>query len=126
MLGQAQGVRLRSATVQTLALALHELATNTLKHSALFQPDGRLMMRWRIKRGDDGAPRLHMDWQETGIRVPIGAGGEPPPTGYGRGLIVRALPYQLQAKSDCELKADHVRCTFTLPIPPFHGALDDA
>jgi hypothetical protein len=67
-----------------------------------------------------------VDWQETGIQVPIGLDGEPHPTGYGRELISRALPYPLQAKTDHEIGADHVRCTITLPIPPFHGALDDA
>jgi hypothetical protein len=41
----AECVRLRSAAVQTLALALHELVTNALKYGALSRPEGRLVVR---------------------------------------------------------------------------------
>ncbi|HYZ62422.1 MAG TPA: CheR family methyltransferase, partial [Acetobacteraceae bacterium] len=45
-------IRLRSVTVQTLALALHELATNALKHGAFAVPEGRLRIGWRVERGN--------------------------------------------------------------------------
>jgi two-component sensor histidine kinase len=41
-------VPLRSATVQPLAMALHELITNAAKYGALKQPNGRLTVRWRL------------------------------------------------------------------------------
>jgi two-component system CheB/CheR fusion protein len=44
-----EGVRLRSTTVQTLSLALHELATNAVKYGALNQPGAHLTIHgiWR-------------------------------------------------------------------------------
>lgn len=111
------GVPLRSSTVQTFALALHELATNALKYGALSaaNPCGRLDVRWRVERSGDGSARLHVEWQESGVEMPRGEvaarGG-----GYGRELIERALPYQLQAQTTYDLGAEGVRCTMAVPI----------
>ena len=109
------GVPLRSTTVQTFSLALHELATNALKYGALAVPDGHLFVRWSVS-GDIGEePRLQMDWRESGVAltqvVDRRSGG-----GYGRELIVRALPYQLGADTTYEITADGVHCTIDVPI----------
>lgn len=103
------GVRLRSSTVQTLALALHELATNAVKYGALGQPGARLMVRWALVAGR----RLRVEWRETGVEIP--AQGEAR-LGFGRELIERALPYQLDAITSFELTRDGVHCTIELPV----------
>jgi two-component sensor histidine kinase len=36
--------------------------------------------------------------------------------GYGRELIERALPYQLEAKTKFEFESDGVRCEIEVPI----------
>ena len=110
------GIRLRSSTVQTLAMALHELATNAVKYAALGQVDAHLAVTWRWESsGDDGEPWLHIEWRETGVvMAPIGAA--PRGTGQGRELIERALPYQLSAKTSYELGRDGVHCTISLPV----------
>ncbi|HEY8613033.1 MAG TPA: PAS domain S-box protein [Roseomonas sp.] len=120
------GVRLRSTTVQTLALGLHELATNALKYGALSRPEGRLMVRWQVEKGLDGMPRLQLEWQESGVPIPLPANGAPVRRGYGRELIERALPYQLSAETRYELASDGVRCTITLPISAGGPELRDA
>ena len=110
------GVRLRSSTVQTLAMALHELATNAMKYGALGQPAGRLSITWRLDRpaGED-CPWLHIDWRESGVAMPF-ADAAPRGTGQGRELIERALPYQLQARTSYLLGPDGVRCTIAVPV----------
>ena len=68
-----ESVRLRSGTVQTFALALHELATNAVKYGALSRPGGRLLVRWRAEREGDGERRLQVDWRESGVAMPEAA-----------------------------------------------------
>ena len=111
-------VPLRSATVQTFALALHELATNAVKYGALANhaTDGRLSVCWHVVVATaDGSPVLHVDWRESGVNMPD-VGASPPGSGYGRELIERALPYQLGAETTYEMSADGVRCTIKMPL----------
>jgi two-component sensor histidine kinase len=110
------GIRLRSGTVQTLAMVLHELVTNAIKHGALRQPNGRLTIRWRQEiSADNGKPWLHLDWKESGVDMPPEAGA-----GNGRELIERALPYQFQARTTFALEPDGIHCTISLPASE-HG-----
>ncbi len=110
------GVRLRSSTVHTLAIALHELATNAVKYGALGQPEGRLSIRWTWEPdGLGGKPWLHIDWRESGVDMraagPASRGG-----GQGRELIEQALPYQLGARTTYELGPEGVHCTIAMPV----------
>jgi two-component sensor histidine kinase len=110
------GVRLRSGTVQTLAMVLHELAVNAVRHGALRQPDGRLAIRWRQQiAADNGKPWLNIDWKESGVEMPSDAG-----VGNGRELIERALPYQFDARTTFVLEPDGLHCTISLPASE-HG-----
>ncbi|MGO4619562.1 GAF domain-containing protein [Ensifer sp. 2YAB10] len=115
------GVKLRSSTAQTLAMALHELATNAVRYGALGQAGATLSVRWRIDAGQDQKLWLHFDWHEYGVRMPpaaeAGAG-----TGHGRELIERALPYQLQARSSFTLAPDGLRCTISMPVSELNMA----
>ncbi|MDG9696948.1 sensor histidine kinase, partial [Streptomyces sp. DH17] len=54
-------VQLLPATAQTLALALHELFTNSAKYGALSTRSGRLAIGWEVE--DD---HLTLTWDETG------------------------------------------------------------
>ncbi|WP_271200236.1 sensor histidine kinase [Methylopila turkensis] len=115
-----RGIKLRSSSVQTFALALHELATNAVKHGALARPDGQLRVTWRSTRKSDGNRWLHIEWRETGlvgrpdVRAPARGGGA------GRKLIERALPYQLGATVDYDLTADGLVCLISLPTSQEH------
>jgi len=131
-----KGIRLRSSNVQTLALGLHELATNALKYGALSRPEGRLKIRWALLDDPGRERRLRVNWQESGVTIPMpdAASEALPPVrrGYGRELIERALPYQLSAEVAYDLTPDGVRCTITLPLSAtmedgaFAGKGDDA
>ncbi|MFC0340758.1 CheR family methyltransferase [Paracoccus niistensis] len=119
-----KGIRLQSSTVQTLALGLHELATNALKYGALSTPEGLLEINWSLVPGSDGLPRLKVEWLESGVVVALPessdtkgkADGPPTRHGYGRELIEQALPYQLSAEVAYDLTPQGVRCTITIPV----------
>ncbi|MFC0384349.1 sensor histidine kinase [Muricoccus vinaceus] len=113
-----EGVQLRASVVQTLALGLHELATNALKYGALSRPEGRLRVQWDIQGGTEGERQLWIEWEETGVPVRLGEDAQPPHRGYGRELIEQALPYQLGAETSYELHRDGLRCTISLPLEP--------
>ena len=110
-----RGVRLRSSTVQTLAMALHELATNAVKYGALGQCGAQLSIDWRLERDDDSEPWLHIDWRESGVAMPA-AGTTPAGSGQGRELIEHALPYQLGARTSYAIGGDGVRCHIAIPV----------
>jgi two-component sensor histidine kinase len=111
------GVPLRSGMVQMLAMVLHELVTNAIKHGALKGPNGHLTIRWRRQlSADNGKPWLHLDWKESGVEMP-----PEPGAGNGRALIERALPYQFDARTTFVLEPDGLHCTISLPASE-HGA----
>jgi PAS domain S-box-containing protein len=107
-------VRLRHSLVQTLALGLHELATNARKHGALSHDEGLLSVTWRVVDADGEGRRLALEWTETGGAAPVDA--DRPHRGYGRELIERALPYALGARTEYELGPEGVRCAIDLPL----------
>jgi PAS domain S-box-containing protein len=109
-----RGIALRSGTVQTFALALHELATNAVKYGALAAPAGRLKVRWGVVPGEPGR-LLTVEWRESGVVMP-NADTPPQGSGYGRELIERALPYQLKATTSYQLGSDGVCCTIAVPV----------
>lgn len=107
-------VRLRNSVVQTLALAVHELATNARKYGALASESGRLSVTWRLSGVPDGARSLNLAWvEESAARFDPSAGAT---VGYGRELIERALPYALGARTSYALDATGVRCTIDMPL----------
>ena len=110
-------VQLRPSLVQTLALALHELATNARKYGALSEGGGRLAVRWLLWKGDGGR-WVHIEWREEDL-APAGEAAQPSSGeqgGYGRRLIERALPYALEAKTTFDLGPTQLRCTIDLPL----------
>ena len=104
-------VPLPATSAQAVALALHELATNAVKHGALAQPSGRLDVSWRMDQEPE--PRIALQWRESGDTMP--EGGRPARRGYGTELIERALRYQLKAKTKLEFGEDGVRCSIEVP-----------
>jgi two-component sensor histidine kinase len=113
-------VPLQNAMVQTLSLALHELATNARKYGALSNERGRLTVEWRVVTFDHGVKRLTLDWMETWVasKDPAGTGEVTPDSrrGYGRELIERVLPHSLGAITRYELNDTSVRCTIDMPL----------
>lgn len=104
---------LPATSAQAVALALHELATNAVKHGALARPEGRLSVSWTIVR-EGPERRVVIVWQEAGVPIPSDRPGRR--RGYGTELIENALPYQLRARTRLEFGPDGVRCTIDVPV----------
>jgi len=105
-------VRLRQGAAEIFALALHELATNSVKYGALAQPKGRLAIEWRVFNTSDGQ-RLSLEWRERGVPAIDAA---PERTGFGRMLIEQGLPYELGAATSLEFARGGVRAIIELPL----------
>jgi PAS domain S-box-containing protein len=90
---------------QTLALAVHELATNAAKYGALTTSSGKVNLRWTVD--DDG---LTIKWLEmNGPRVVA-----PTTQGYGT-RVIRASLEQLSGKAIFDWHASGLHCTLSLP-----------
>ncbi|CAN7747501.1 PAS domain-containing protein [Pseudorhodoferax sp. LjRoot39] len=72
-----------SEAMTTLALILHELATNSVKYGALGMGDGHVALHWSLP---DGV--LEMVWTETGGPQVAGAPGR---AGFGGEMVDRIL-----------------------------------
>ena len=100
-------VRVGPQAATSLALALHELATNAAKYGALAERGGALGVTWE-ERGD----MLHLVWDETVTGDPV-VPGEP---GFGTTLIEMSVRIQLGGEVATEWRPDGVRVAFDLPL----------
>jgi two-component system CheB/CheR fusion protein len=99
--------------VQTLALALHELATNAVKYGALKQPNGKLEIVWTLRQHGTDERLLVLDWRESGVAMPPDSSRR----GYGRKLIEQALTFTLRAGTELAFGEDGVSCRIEVPLP---------
>lgn len=77
-------VLVRQEMTQTLALAFHELTTNSAKYGALSTDGGKLEVRW------SGKEKLQIEWNETGVSGVT----DPDSHGFGTTLLTRILAAQ--------------------------------
>jgi PAS domain S-box-containing protein len=102
-------VVLPPATAQTIALALHELATNAAKYGALSVEAGRVDLTWRLEDG-----KLELFWNESG-----GPRITPPSRqGYGSRAIVAGIERQLGGIVKFDWQTSGLRCAMSVPHDP--------
>ncbi|OWT74669.1 MULTISPECIES: CheR family methyltransferase [unclassified Achromobacter] len=98
---------------QTIALALHELATNAVKYGALKDDDASLDVRWTVESAPERGEFLAIDWIEQGVkRIPDSS-----KVGFGRQLIEKALKYTLRARTELRFNLDGISCRIEIPLP---------
>jgi len=95
----------------SLAMAIHELASNAAKYGALSTPAGRLSVSWTV--GGAARDMLSFRWLETG-GPPIA--GPPAQRGFGTTLIERTLTHELDATVKQEFLSSGLRCAIDLPL----------
>jgi PAS domain S-box-containing protein len=98
-------VLLESNAAQTMAVAVHELATNAAKYGALSAAEGHVQVEW--SRESDGG--LILRWTETG--------GPPvkPPTRQGFGTrVMRGMIDQLKGEMRFDWRVEGLACEIVL------------
>jgi PAS domain S-box-containing protein len=92
----------------TVAMALHELATNAVKYGALSNGRGRVSIAWQRQSDPD---RMRLVWQESG-----GPEVRPPKQkGFGSHLIERAFAGQLGG-SELVFSPQGLSCTLEVAL----------
>lgn len=106
--GPPMSVGVRAA--QILALAVHELATNSAKYGSLSNAGGCVTVTFGLE-GEGDNSRLLITWRE--------AGGPPvkPPNrqGFGTNLIEQVVARALKAEVTIEYRLEGIICRMTLP-----------
>jgi PAS domain S-box-containing protein len=91
---------------QTIAVTLHELATNAAKYGALSTPDGRVQVEWWCPANG----RLILRWVETGGPAAV------PPTrqGFGTRVMDRMVRAQLKGQMLFDWRPEGLACEITV------------
>lgn len=93
------------------SLAIHELAVNAVEHGAFDEPGATIAASWVVA----DAGELRFDWVEAGVPTPALEPLEFGYFGFGREVIERKLPYELDAVTELVRTGDGVRCRIVLP-----------
>jgi two-component sensor histidine kinase len=106
---EGPSVLLRPEAATTLALCLHELATNALKYGALSKPEGGVKLEWSVSSDDD---LLTLQWVESGGPLV----SEPSRSGYGTRYIRSALSTLFGTPPSILFHPQGLRCTVAGPL----------
>ena len=104
-------VLLPAVAAQPVAMAVHELATNAVKHGALSVPGGRLAVRWEVSAGPP--PRLQLRWAEAGGPA---VAGPPPRRGFGSRVLDGTVRGQLGGTVALDWEATGLVCRLEVPL----------
>ena len=100
----------------SLALVLHELATNAAKYGALSNEAGHVEVAWTVL-GGAGEPRLRVSWIEVD-GPPV---AQPSRKGFGTRFIERGLTGQVGGEVDLTYAPTGLRCTVTGTMAAFQA-----
>jgi PAS domain S-box-containing protein len=110
---EGPSVHIGSNATTSLALVLHELATNAGKYGSLSQSEGHLSLHWTVH--DD---MVDFQWIETGGPAIEAA---PEFEGFGTQLSQRSIAGQLGGTLDREWLMEGLRVHMTLPLNRLTG-----
>ena len=106
VLARGPVVLMPPAMAQTVALAVHELATNAVKYGALSTETGRVDLTWSNDSG-----KLELTWVESkGPTI-----SAPSRRGYGSRAIIAGIERQLGGTVQFDWQESGLRCVLTVP-----------
>ena len=109
-----EGEHLALSAKQSLSMALtvHELATNAAKYGALSVPSGLVRISWSTKSVNDAGERQFIfTWHESGGPTV----SKPERTGFGSRLITRVLAADFEGEVRIDYPPEGVTCVLTSP-----------
>jgi two-component sensor histidine kinase len=109
-------ITLGAKAALSLALMLHELATNAAKYGALSVPDGRVALDWNLEAGSTGLT-VRMSWSETNGPVVT----PPSQKGFGSRLIERGLVGAVGGTISLDYAPTGLVCRVVAPLAGFQG-----
>lgn len=95
----------------TLAMTFHELVTNATRFGALSNAEGKIVIRWKVSRDEDGERMVTLTWHESGGP----AVDAPSATGFGSRLINHNL-MALGGSFDADFARGGLRCEMAFPV----------
>ncbi|MBL8698179.1 MAG: PAS domain S-box protein [Alphaproteobacteria bacterium] len=98
---------LTPTAAQSLALAIHELATNARRHGALARAGGSVAIAWRRDRAGD----LSLRWTERKGPCPPTA----PAAGFGHAILRAMVESQLDGTVALDWRAAGLACRLVVP-----------
>ncbi|MGB7122190.1 MAG: HWE histidine kinase domain-containing protein, partial [Bradyrhizobium sp.] len=102
-------VQLLPATAQTLAMALHELVTNSAKYGALSTLTGRLAIHWKVE-----TDVLKIVWEEREGPAVV----EPVSRGFGTRSVIASIESQLGGRAEFDWRPEGLICRLSVPLKP--------
>jgi len=101
-------IEIGQAALTGIALLLHELATNAVKHGSLSSPEGEVRISWRLDQ-----TAAHIRWEERGGPRILGA---PTTNGFGTRLSEATVVGQLGGSITRHWDAQGLTLQLALPI----------
>ena len=104
-------VQLTPAAGQSLALVLHELATNAVKYGAMSEGYGLLDIRWSVQAAGEDKGMLCLSWRESD-GPPVASNRR---DGFGSTMMRAMVRGQLGGTLDVEWADNGMECRICLP-----------
>ena len=104
-------IDLQPESVQTIGMALHELATNSAKYGVMQQRRGQVAISWQVAQ--PGGP-LQFRWLETGMAIE----GKPSRHGFGHSVLTTYVTTALDAQASYVV--DDRGIVWEIEVPPSH------
>ena len=110
-------VDLHPQAAEAIGLAVHELATNSIKYGALSAPKGRVRIVWDVQAQEGASPVLTLQWQERD-----GPPVEPPTSkGFGTQVIEKLTARAVHGTAEVEYRAGGLHWRLAFPLKQNYG-----
>jgi PAS domain S-box-containing protein len=111
-------VVLKAESTQAVAIVLHELTTNAVKHGAFSSRGGRVSLNWCwTQNGSPASRRLTIDWEEIGGPTVV----MPCRSGYGTSIVRELIPFELGGLVNLTFAPAGLHCRLEIPADWIQG-----